>query len=344
MKPLRIAYLLEDTGQGGGVRVVLAQADELVARGHRVRIVTKGGRPAWRGSHAEWVPVSEFHHYDASGDDFVIGTFWTTVPAALELGQTRAVHLCQGYEGAFSHYREIRGQIESVYQLPLPKIVVARSLVEVCRKFTADVTCIGQIVEGEFFRTRTPAEGHPPRLLLTGPAQADLKGVRDGYAAVEYAVAAGAELALVRVSPWPPDSGEPLVHVDEFHVGLTTAEMTRLMHSCDLFLAPNHEEEGFGLPAAEAMAAGIPVVLTAIPSYLSFDDRHDYAVFRPPHDPKALGEALLEVLGDPALRDRLRMRGREVAEQFRARRVGDRLESFFFERVSASARTRTSGR
>ena len=39
---LRIAYLVEDTALSGGVRVQLAQADALVARGHRVRLVTKG--------------------------------------------------------------------------------------------------------------------------------------------------------------------------------------------------------------------------------------------------------------------------------------------------------------
>ena len=47
---MRITYLLEDTPISSPVRTVLAQADALIARGHRVRIATKGGltRPGGR--------------------------------------------------------------------------------------------------------------------------------------------------------------------------------------------------------------------------------------------------------------------------------------------------------
>jgi glycosyltransferase involved in cell wall biosynthesis len=45
-----------------------------------------------------------------------------------------------------------------------------------------------------------------------------------------------------------------------------------------------------------------------------------------------LGERLIELLSDASLRERLRARGREVAEQWRARHVADRLERFFADR------------
>jgi hypothetical protein len=99
---LRITYFIEDTQLSGGTRVVLAQADALIARGHRVRIVTKGLPLTWRKSRAEWIYVDTFPQYDASDDDFVIGTFWTTVEPAYNLARERAAHLSQGYEGAFT--------------------------------------------------------------------------------------------------------------------------------------------------------------------------------------------------------------------------------------------------
>jgi glycosyltransferase involved in cell wall biosynthesis len=116
-------------------------------------------------------------------------------------------------------------------------------------------------------------------------------------------------------------------------VALTTSEMTRLMHSCDVLLAPNHKEEGFGLPAAEALASGLATVMTSIPSYLSFDDAHDYALFAPEQNAVELGEKLIEVLSDEELRARLRKRGTVVAEQWRSRHVADRLEAFFLNRL-----------
>lgn len=335
MTALRIAYLIEDTAQSGGVRVVMAQADALIARGHRVRIVTKGAPVRWRPSMAGWVHVRDFAEYDAGNDDFVIATFWLTVPVAWQLAGARAVHLCQGYEGAFSVYQSIRSKIDDVYRLPLPKLVVARSLVDICRQFSSDVTYIGQIVEDEFFRDVAPPVQAPPRVLLIGQAQADLRGIPDGYAAVAHARSLGADTTLVRVSPWLPAPDEPTENAQEFHVALKTDEMTRLMHGCDVFVGPNHSEEGFGLPAAEAMASGIPCVLTTIPSFLSFDPEHDYALFSPERDPQALGANLARVVLNQELRLALSSRGREVAAQFRVAGVADRLETFLAQRLQS---------
>ncbi|HEX8408826.1 MAG TPA: glycosyltransferase family 4 protein [Thermoanaerobaculia bacterium] len=329
---MNITYLVEDTDQSGGVRVMLVHADALIGRGHRVRIVTKGLPVTWRSSRAEWVYVNDFREYDASAEDFVVGTFWVTVPFAHALAGERAVHLCQGYEGAFSVYEPVRDQIEAVYSLPIPKLVVTRSLVPVCRHFTEDVTYIGQVVEDEFYRPVTPREHEPPRVLMCGQSQADLRGIPEGYGAVAHARWFHQKLDLIRVSPWAPSREEPLENVQEFHVALTTAEMTRLVHSCDVLLAPNHKEEGFGLPAAEAMASGIPCVLTSIPSFLSFDETRDYALFAPEDNAIELGERLIELLSDAALRDRLRTRGREVAEQWRVEHATNRLEEFFRSR------------
>jgi glycosyltransferase involved in cell wall biosynthesis len=331
--PLRISYLVEDTELSGGIRVQLMQADALIARGHRVRLVTKGAPLTWRSSAAEWVYVDNFYNYDASGDDFVVGTFWLTLQPAFEIARERAVHLCQGYEGFIGAYAGILDKIESAYRLPLPKLVVAKSLIDVCRRFNEDVTYIGQIVEEEFFRGRTPPEHEPPRVLVCGQSQADFRGIDEAYGAVAHARWFHQKLELVRVSAWAPSKGEPLDSVQEFHVALSTREMTRLLHSCDLLIAANHAAEGFGLPAAEAMASRIPTLLTSIPSYLSFDDVHDYALFAPPANAIELGERLVELLSDPELRERLRIRGRAVAEQWHAESVAERMEAFFYARL-----------
>ena len=334
---MNIAYLMEDTALSGGIRVQLAQADALIARGHRVRIVTKGLPLTWRPSRAEWIYVDDFNTYDAREDDFVIATFWTTLPAAYAIAPEKALHLCQGYEGSFTAYQPIRGEIEAAYRLPIPKLVVTRSLIEICRQFSDDVTYIGQVVDDDFFRARTPAENEPMRVLLCGESQVDLKGVSEGYGAAAHARWFHQKFDLIRVSPWAPSREEPLDSVQEFHVALNTREMTRLMHSCDVLIAPNHAEEGFGLPAAEAMASGIPVVMTSIPSYLSFDDVHDYALFAPQENAVELGEKLIELLSDEDLRQRLRLRGREVAEQWRASTVAERMETALSARISLSS-------
>lgn len=332
-RSLRITYLVEDTAQSGGVRVQLAQADALIERGHHVRMVTKGLPLTWRSSRAEWVYVDDFIQYDASADDIVVATFWTTLQPAHRIAPGKVMHLCQGYEGAFSAYEHVRDEIEAAYRLPIPKVVVARSLLEVCLRFTPDVGYVGQIVEDEFYRARVPRENEPLRVLLAGQSQGDMKGIDEGYGAVTHARWFHQKFDLIRVSPWTPSRDEPLDTVQEFHVALDTREMTRLMHSCDVLLAPNRAEEGFGLPAAEALASGLAVVMTAIPSYLSFDEKRDYALFAPERNAVELGERLIELLEDYDLRERLRARGREVAEQWRADKVAARLEEFFLRHL-----------
>jgi Glycosyl transferases group 1 len=284
-----IAYLLDDTGISPRVQSVLAQADALIARGQRVRIVTTGAPVTWRRSEAEFVYVDNFLDYDARDDDVVVGTDGVTLQAAYELAREKAVQLCQD----------------------------SASL----------------IVDDEFYRPRLPPENEPLRVLLSGQSQADVEGIEEGYGAVAHARWFHQKLELVRVSPWAPSREEPLDSVDELHVALTTNEMTRLMHSCDVLIAPSHAEEGFGLPAAEALASGLATVLTSIPSYLAFDERRDYALFAPERNAVELGEKLIELLSDEELRARLRTRGREVAEQWRSNHVADRLEAFFLGRL-----------
>ena len=332
MKRLRIAYMLEDTALAGGIRVAVAQADALVERGHDVTLITKGEPLTWRESKAKWQFVTSFEEADASPFDFVVGTFWKTIPFVYEIAGKRAIHLCQGYEGSFTAYRELKPQIDAAYALPVPKITVSPHLVQICRRFTDDATYIGQIVDAIFFR-QPRFDDHPrPRVLLAGPMEADFKGVDVGYEAVRIARSRGAELDLVRVSQWPPVDGEPATLASEFHVGLTTTEMAKLIASADIFLGPSRHEEGFGLPAAESMASGIATVLSEIPSFLSFDGARDYALWAPENDANAMADGLLRLLHDASLRRRIALRGREVVEQFRAHHTGLRLEQYFLAR------------
>jgi glycosyltransferase involved in cell wall biosynthesis len=333
MKPLRIAYLLEDTGMAGGIRVAVAQADALVARGHDVTLITKGEPLSWRHSSAKWQYVPSFDGIDLAPFEFVVGTFWKTLPFVDQAAGSRGIHLCQGYEGSFTAYRDLRPQIEAAYRLPLPKITVSPHLVQICQQFSSDVTYIGQIVDDVFYRA--PSFGSPrerPRVLLVGPIQADFKGIDVGYDAVRRARAAGAEFDLIRVSQWPAMDDEPAELAAEFHVGLNSADMARLISTTDIYLGPSRHQEGFGLPAAESMASCVATALSEIPSFLSFDGARDYAVFSPEGDGSAMGESLVRLVTDAPSRRRIALRGREVAEQFRAHHTALRLERYFTAR------------
>jgi glycosyltransferase involved in cell wall biosynthesis len=75
--------------------------------------------------------------------------------------------------------------------------------------------------------------------------------------------------------------------------------------------------EGFGLSAAEAMAAGCPVIASRIEGLEEVVEDGVTGILVPPADPKVLVEAIKLMLGSPSLRNRMGEMGRHrVRERF----------------------------
>ena len=91
--------------------------------------------------------------------------------------------------------------------------------------------------------------------------------------------------------------------------------------------------EGFGFPPLEAMAAGVPVVATAVGAIPEVAG--DGALLVAPGDVEALAAALTDVLGNAAARDALIERGRERAELFTWTSCGRGLAALYSEAAQA---------
>jgi alpha-1,3-rhamnosyl/mannosyltransferase len=96
----------------------------------------------------------------------------------------------------------------------------------------------------------------------------------------------------------------------------------------DIFISSSLEGEGFGLPAMEALASGIPSILTEISSYLNFDEKKDFAYFVPTHRPDKIAEGILTFIEDRELRERCRARGLDVSKRFTLERTKQDLLNF----------------
>ena len=94
------------------------------------------------------------------------------------------------------------------------------------------------------------------------------------------------------------------------------ADVAPILKALDIVVVPSHWE-GFGLIAAEAMAAGTPVIATKASSLPEIVRDGIDGLLIPPRDPRALASAILRLLGDPALAVRLARAGRKrVAREF----------------------------
>ena len=96
---------------------------------------------------------------------------------------------------------------------------------------------------------------------------------------------------------------------------VSDAERNELLATAALQLMPSRFE-GFGLAAAEAMAAGVPLIATSVGSLPEVVDAPRGGVLIPPSNPAALAAAALNLLEDQATRETLSQTARESARRF----------------------------
>jgi glycosyltransferase-like protein len=93
---------------------------------------------------------------------------------------------------------------------------------------------------------------------------------------------------------------------------VTDTELEGLYRAADLFALPS-VKEGFGLAVLEALAAGLPAVVSDLDVFRTFLADGESALMAPVGDDRALAAALVRAARDPALTARLREDGRAVA-------------------------------
>jgi glycosyltransferase involved in cell wall biosynthesis len=117
---------------------------------------------------------------------------------------------------------------------------------------------------------------------------------------------------------------------DRVHLLGVRSDIPELLHASDLFaLASDYE----GLPVAviEAMAAGLPVVSTAVGGVPELVEQERTGLLVPPRDQAALSLALAALVSDAERRTAMGLRAVERARAFGARRMIDSYAALFEE-------------
>jgi len=160
--------------------------------------------------------------------------------------------------------------------------------------------------------------------------------------AVADLTARGVELELVIAGEDGPDAAtirrlaaERCPDAVQFTGPLSQCELLALYRGADVFaLACRVDADGDrdGIPnvMVEAMAAGLPVVSTAVSGIPELVRDGENGLLVPPEDPRALASALLRLATDLPLRERLAAAGREtVAERFDGDVLARRMAGLF---------------
>jgi glycosyltransferase involved in cell wall biosynthesis len=183
------------------------------------------------------------------------------------------------------------------------------------------------------------------RIVAVASADVPLKGLGDLIEAVaKLRTERAVELVVVgSVRPDGPAAQAitrlALADIVQFRSGLSDQELADLFASATVAVVPSRYE-GFSLPAVEAMASGVPLVVTtagALPEVAGPDGHASLHVA--PADPEALAAAIGRLLDDEPLREQLGAAGRRRAvEHFTWQRTAVHTVQWYAEAIAASRR------
>jgi L-malate glycosyltransferase len=359
---MKIGYFMRNIGVSGGVKILLQHVHILEKAGYDVKLMAEKVKTSWGGLPVDPLLIKEPDLSDMPDCDVYVGAGPNDVKRLHKSGRGQVVHLCEGYEpieyrarldgesvtekytrkGAFAFverftdnakFKKRIREIEAVYALPTVKAAISKHLAELVENiYRQPCTLIQCGIDATAFYPdplRTWGKDGRIRCISVGSLNVGFKGMPDTLDAIESLKKRGVNLELIRISPGPPSEREQKGGVvDRYLMGINEDEMAALYRDADIYISSSLEGEGFGLPAIEALASGIPSILTEISSYKNFRDDRSFARFVPTHSPDSIAEAILAFMNDAGLRSACIEKGLAVAAMYTLERTRTDLLRF----------------
>jgi glycosyltransferase involved in cell wall biosynthesis len=194
-------------------------------------------------------------------------------------------------------------------------------------------------INTDFFYPLEGVKRADDQILVTNSADTPLKGLRYLLEAVAK-IRRGREIRVVVIGK-PKENGVIERLVAELSLGdavrftgrIADREFARYYAETTMAVIPSLYE-GFGMPAGEAMACGVPVISTtggALPEVVG-----DAGILVPPGDAAALRDAIAALLDDPERRTRLGQAGlARVSNSLTWRHAAQRTVEVYREAIDA---------
>jgi len=130
---------------------------------------------------------------------------------------------------------------------------------------------------------------------------------------------------------------------DVVFIGYATyADLPRYYQAADIFCSPATGRESFGIVLVEAMAMGKPIVATNIDGYASVVTHGEEGLLVPPKDSDKLAQALLALLKDKALRQKMGEKGKLKAKNYGWEQIAKRVFDYYLKAISESPRRKAT--
>lgn len=326
---LRVVYVTEGTGVGGGHRDIFEHLNRLLDRGHEVSLFTLGEAPDWFPLRA---PVRSFEFYDelieelADLDAIKVATWWNTAAPVWRASLLHGIPVYFVQDIETSYYPDdepVRHAVLDSYRPEFRYMTISSWNRDRLRELGLDAVLIPPGIDLETFRPLDSAERRRDMVLAIGRTN-PLKNLPLTIDAWRALPEPRPELCLFGIEPEvAEEEGMRYVHSP------SDEQVNELYNEATVFIQTS-SHEGFALPPLEAMATGGAVVCTDAHGNRDFCVDGENCLM-PEADVATVTEALARVLGDPDLRAQLGRAGIEKAQEYAWERRIEVLEGFLTE-------------
>lgn len=369
---MKINYTMMGAGRTGGAIVLYNIINRLAERGHQVTVTLPRkprGNIDWLSPKVELTAPRDFgtrfSYLTFAGinllleritkEDFYLGiyrtldvlekimpecdinvaTFCFTAFPIFRSGKGTPFYHMQHYEELLFTDPHQKALARETYYLPLNKIANSLWLKgQIKEKFGEDVPVVNPGINLDTFRPRKSKEtkNSKKRIVCYGSHVA-WKGFGDAVEAMKivFKKRKDVEWLVFGLSPSKKHNSEaPYTFIQ----GIFNEKLAELYSSADVVFCPSWYES-FPLPPIEAMACGAPVVTTRYGTE-DYCFHEDNCLVVPPKEPKLMAEAILRLLEDRNLANRLRENGLKTAKEFTWDKTVDKVETLFRQALTKS--------
>ncbi len=334
---MRVSFLNFGSDRCGGVRVLFEVMNGLAAKGHEVQYFALAPQ--------NWFPLkvpvtvckSPADMPNAVPEsDVLVATWCATAPIVDQIKGVKGtpVYYCQHHEPIFFFTPQEQQFVVDTYRLQSLNLIANSPWLQKILKETygRESTLIVPGVDQQVFCRKGRGNTHElptdekgaPLKVLAFASQTPFKGFYDTVLpAFQWVHRALGDRVEFHVYGNVADAAKLPVPL-KVHGGLSDVELAELYRGCDLFVSGSWAESS-PLPHLEAMACGTPVVSTMYGT-----EHYGESLVRvKPRAPRILGNAILDVLQNRDLREKMSLLGTEEVKPFTWQHTVNQAEAYF---------------
>jgi len=323
---LRVIYVTEGTGVGGGHRDIFEHLNGLLERGHEAELYTLGDPPDWFDLHA---PVRTFKDYDdlvealSPQQAIKVATWWNTAAPVWRASVLEGIPVYFVQDIETSYYPDdphVRRCVIASYQPEFRYMTISSWNRDRLREVGVDAVLMPPGIDLDTFHPVPERERRQDMILALGRSN-PLKNLPLTIDAWKALPEPRPELCLFGIEP--ELATEPGMRYVERP---SDEEVNELFNQATVFVQTS-THEGFCLPPLESMATGGAVACTDAHGNRDFCVDGENCLL-PEATVPAVRDALARLLGDAELREGFGANGRETAARYAWSQRIDALEAF----------------